>query len=109
MANHLVNQFHIPDEEKESEEQIAYEKQILSQHYLKHASHVSSDEHTSQTKNDGSVGSSLRHHLKSFVKEVKATSQSAVRLVSLESRLTKELDNPARFPRSPSRSLSGEA
>lgn len=116
MANHLVNHFHIPDNEEEGEDQIAYEKQILLQHYPEHADQGSVSPqppmgqppmiHSERSlkrglphaKNDGGRGSTIREHLKSFVKEVKTTSQSAVRLVSLESRITKELDDPARFP-----------
>lgn len=116
MANHLVNHFHVPGNEEESKEQIAYEKQILLQHYPEQAGqgsvppqpatgqtpmvHLeqSHDRGISHTNNVGSGGSTIRGHLKSFVKEVKATSQSAVRFVSLESRITKELDDPACFP-----------
>lgn len=99
--------FHLPDEDGETEEQIAYEKDILAQHYHRHADQNGSGEHASarplsrgfmHSPKDDSSGSGIRTQLKGFVRDLKATSKSAARLVSLESRLTKELDDPSRFP-----------
>lgn len=107
MASRLSDNFHIPGEDEETEEQIAYEKEILAQHYHEHADQEGPDGHTSErslsrgfshSKNGSNSGSGLRGQLKGFVRDLKATSKSAARLVSLESRLTKELDDPARFP-----------
>lgn len=107
MTNRHSEHFHIPGEDEETEEQIAYEKEILAKHYYGDANQESPNEHTSErsvgrglghSKKDSSSGLGLRTQLKGFVKDLKATSQSAARLVSLESRLTKELDDPARFP-----------
>lgn len=107
MASRPSNHFHIPGEDEETEEQIAYEKEILAQHYHGHADQEGPDGQTSErslsrgfshSENSSKSGSGLRGQLKGFVKDLKATSKSAARLVSLESRLTKELDDPARFP-----------
>lgn len=107
MTSRLQDYFHVPGEDDETEEQIAYEKQMWLQHDHRYASQESPDEHASKrshdrgfghTHEDGDGGSALQTHLKSFVRGLKATSQSAARLVSLESRLTKELDDPTHFP-----------
>lgn len=107
MANRPSERFHIPGEDEETEEQIAYEKEMLAQHYDGDTDQEGPNGHTSDRsvsrglrnfKKDSSSGSGLRTQLKGFVKDLKATSQSAAKLVSLESRLTKELDDPARFP-----------
>lgn len=99
--------FHIPGEDEETEEQIAYENELLRQHYQGHADEEGPGEFTTarsldrglgHSKKDSSSGSGFRTQLKGFVKDLKATSQSAARFVSLESRLTKELDDPAWFP-----------
>lgn len=107
MTNRHSEHFHIPGKDEETEEQIAYEKEMLAQHYHGGADQEGPIEHTSDrsvsrslkdSKKSSSSGTGLRTQLKGFVKDLKATSQSAARLVSLESRLTKELDDPARFP-----------
>lgn len=107
MTSRPSEHFHIPGEDEETEEQIAYEKEILAQHYHGDADQERPDEQTSERsvsrglgnfKKESSGGLGLRTQLKGFVKDLKATSQSAARLVSLESRLTKELGDPARFP-----------
>lgn len=108
MTNRLPGHFHIPDDYEETEEQIAHEKQILSQHYPSHASQESPNEDASGRSFDrglghtqeggGGGGSALGTHLKHFARGLKATSDSVSRFVSLESRLTKELDDPSRFP-----------
>jgi phospholipase A2 len=96
MTNRLPDHFHVPGEDDETEEQVAYEKQIWLQH--DHSSKRSLDRGLGRAHEDGGGGSALKTRLKSFVRELKDTSQSAARLVSLESRLTKELGDPARFP-----------
>lgn len=107
MTNLCSDHFHIPGEDEETEEQIAYEKEMVSQHDRGHVDQNGPDEFTSErsisrgfghSTKDSSSGSGLRTHLKGFMSDLKATSKSATRLVSLESRLTKELDDPARFP-----------
>lgn len=107
MTSRPSGRFHIPGEDEETEEQIAYEKEMLAQHYHGVADQEDPSEHTSErslsrgfmhSTKDSSSGSGLRTQLKGFVRDLKATSHSAARLVSLESRLTKELDDPARFP-----------
>ncbi|KAK7707166.1 hypothetical protein SLS64_007376 [Diaporthe eres] len=103
----MQHHFHIPGEDEETEEQIAYEKEMLAQHFHGDVDHEGPNEHPSErslsrgfghSEKGSSSGSSLRTQLKGFVRDLKATSQSAAKLVSLESRLTKELDDPARFP-----------
>lgn len=105
--NRPQGDFHIPSKNEETEEQIAYEKEMLAQHYPRHSDQEGPDEHTSElslsrsfghSKKDDKSGLGLRAQLKGFARDLKATSQSAARFVSLESRLTKELDDPARFP-----------
>lgn len=105
--NRTRDYFHTPSKDEETEEQIAYEKEMLAQHYPRHADQEGPDGHDSerslsrgfrQSKKDGNSDFSLRARLKGFASDLKATSQSAARLVSLESRLTKELDDPTRFP-----------
>lgn len=107
MTNCTANHFYIPSEDEETEEQVAYGKEILSQHYPGHASGEDPGEHNSERSLDrgsshsltrNSSGSGFRTQLKGLVKDLKATSLSAARLVSLEPRLAKELDDPARFP-----------
>lgn len=107
MTNRPSDHFHLPGEDEETEEQIAYEKELISQHYQGHTDQEGSDGHASDrslsrgfshSENGSKSGSGLRTQLKGFVRDLKATSQSAARLVSLESRLTKELDDPTRFP-----------
>lgn len=107
MTSRLPDYFHIPDDYEETEDQIAYEKQILSQHYPGHASQESLNEDASErsldrglghTQKDSGGSSALGTHLKHFARGLKATSESVSRFVSLESRLTKELDDPSRFP-----------
>ncbi|KAI3392994.1 hypothetical protein diail_4905 [Diaporthe ilicicola] len=99
--------FHIPGEEEETEEQIAYERELISQHYSGRADEEGPDESPpagaldrglGHSKKDSRSSSVFRTQLKDLVKDLKATSHSAARFVSLESRLTKELDDPARFP-----------
>lgn len=108
MAYSSSNHFHIPGENEETEEQIAYEKEILSQQHGAHANQQSQywstkersslDRGLGHPEEHSSSGSGFRAHVKDFVKDLKATSKSAASFVSLESRLTKELDDPARFP-----------
>ncbi|KAL1884059.1 hypothetical protein Daus18300_000168 [Diaporthe australafricana] len=107
MTYRSSDHFHIPGEDEETEEQIAYEKELLSQQYQGHADEEGPDESTTtrpldrglrHSQKDSSSGSGFRTQLKGFVKDLKATSQSAARFISLESRMTKELDDPARFP-----------
>lgn len=107
MTDRILDPFHIPDDYEETEEQIAYEKEILSQHYPSHASPIIPNEDASERsldrglrhrQKDGDGGSALETHLKNFARGLKATSESAARFISLESRLTKELNDAARFP-----------
>lgn len=96
--------FHLPGEDEETEEQLAYEKEMLDAYYFGHGHNRSlADEHDN-TK-DRSIGSSsskttgkFGDHLKDFVRDIKPTFQATANFFSLESRLTKELDDPARFP-----------
>ncbi|KAJ0124814.1 hypothetical protein J7T55_006155 [Diaporthe amygdali] len=108
MAYSSSNHFHIPGEDEETEEQIAYEKEILSKQHGAHANQQSQygstkeqpslDRGLGHPEEHSSSGSGFRAHVKDFVKDLKATSKSAASFVSLESRLTKELDDPVRFP-----------
>lgn len=95
--------FHHPGEDEETEEQMAYEKEMLKLYYSGHGHAGSHDEQNPTT--DRGIGSSstgtaggFRDHIKGFVKEIKPTVQSAINFFSLESRLSKELNDPNRFP-----------
>jgi cytosolic phospholipase A2 len=107
MTTPFPARFHIPGENEETEEQISYEEQIWLQSDHRDAnqdgciarpSERSLDRGLGHTRQDGDSSSALKTSLKSFVRGLKSTSQSAASLVSLESRLSKELDDPAHFP-----------
>lgn len=104
MTADALSHFHLPGEDDETEEQIAYEKEMLKTYYDGHGHDGSHGEKEDNTRDRG-IGSSsskatggLRDHIKGFVKEIKPTVQATVNFFSLESRLTKELDDPTRFP-----------
>lgn len=100
--------FHLPGEDEETEEQIAYEKEMLDRYYSDHGDarpHADARDHaldrgigspSSKTNTAGAIGD----RVKGFINDVKPTFQVTINLFSLESRLTKDLDDPTRFPES---------
>lgn len=97
--------FHLPGEDEETEEQLAYEKEMLDRYYSGNVSAL--DENKEQEPaldrglgepSDSKKSGGLKNQIKEFVKDLKPTVKATANFFSLESRLTKELNDPIRFP-----------
>lgn len=105
MAADSLTHFRLPGEDEETEEQVAYEKEMLKWPHHRNADGGHDDDEQKQAL-DRSIGDlsspektgGFGDRIKHFVQHLKPTVKATKNFFSLESRLTKELDDPVRFP-----------
>lgn len=96
---------YLPGEDEEAQEQIAYEKEKLGCHFYEDVNTGDGGSEQERTMDRGLEGPAspkqtggLRRQIKDFVKGLKPTFQATADLFSLDSQLTRDLDDPTRFP-----------
>lgn len=97
--------FHLPGDDEETEEQLAYEKETLKWYYHGDADgqHEGNEREHTQDRSFGDSYSPkktgrFRDQIKDFIKDIKPTVQATKNFFSLESRLAKDFNDPTRFP-----------